>query len=406
MFSRSLPVLLFVALSLSACGRKEPPQPPPSKTPAPIIDLQIQQRGPEILLQMSYPSVTLAGQPIEDLEAIEIWKTTRIISSFIEPEEGDLETATLGEEAEGEQPEEPAELEEPAEPETSLFSLPGAVDAAIVEESKEELIVIAEADFAAAAQLAWTLRGAELDAAVVGDKLFMRMPIEETLPAGTEETVLVLGARALASLGRPSSFSNLVKLLPRTPPLAPDDLVVEPTPLGIQVDWQAREDEIGYRVYRRNANVRDFGDPLSSPRRGTTTYLDTTAEFGRRYIYTVTSVVSKKPVVESAIAAEHEVHYLDRFPPARPRDVVALPETGRVRLLWKPSTSEDTEGYWIYRRDPGETTFRVINTDLVVGSEYLDRDLIQGQLYSYYILAIDAEENQSEPSETIEVRVP
>ena len=48
----------------------------------------------------------------------------------------------------------------------------------------------------------------------------------------------------------------------------------------------------------------------------------------------------------------------------------------------------------------------MINTDLVVGSEYLDRDLIQGQLYSYYILAIDGEENQSGPSETIEVRVP
>lgn len=403
MFSRRLPVLLLVVFTLSACGRKEPPQPPPSKTPAPIVDLQIQQRGPEILLQMSYPSVTLAGQPIEELESIEIWKATRIIPSFIEPEVPDLETTISGEETEVEEPVEP---EEPAEPETSLFSLPGAVDAVTEEESKEELITVGHADFAAAAELAWTLRGAELDSTVVGDKLIMRIPIEETLPTSTEETVLVIGARALANQGRPSPFSNLVKLLPRTPPLAPEDLVVESSPLGIQVEWQAREDEVGYNVYRRNANVRDFGEPLSSPRRGTTDFLDTTAEFGRRYIYTVTSIISKKPLVESAVAAEHEVHYLDRFPPAIPRDVVALPETGRVRLLWKPSTSEDTEGYWIYRQDPGETSFRVINTDLVVGSEYLDRDLIQGQLYSYYILAIDGEENQSGPSETIEVRVP
>lgn len=356
---------------------------------------------------MAYPSVTLGGLPIEDLEAIEIWKTTRIIPSFVEPEMVDLETATLGEETDQpEEPGEPEEPEEPAEPETSLFSLPGAAEAAAEEESKEALVTVAEPDFAASAQLAWTLLGAELDSAVVGDKLLMRIPVEETLPAGTEETVLVFGARAVASLGRPSPFSNLVKLVPRTPPSAPEDLVVESTPRGIQVQWQASEDEIGYRVYRRNANVRDFGEPLSSPRRGDTTYLDTTAEFGRRYIYTVTSIVSKDPLVESAIAAEHEVNYQDRFPPATPRDVVALPEAGRVRLLWRPSTSEDEEGYWIYRQDPGATTFQVINSELVVGSEYLDRDLIQGQLYRYYILAVDAKDNQSQPSEEIEVRVP
>ena len=401
MFCRRPSTLLLALLALAACGRKEPPLPPPSKTPAPIMDLQVQQRGQELLLQMTYPSVTLGGLPIESLEAIEIWKLARIITSFDEPVSEELE----GEPAEGEiEAEEPETPEEPTEPEASLFSLPGMV-AEDRGESKESLITVGQQDFAAAAELAWTLRGPELDAAVVGNKLLMRIPIDETLPDTTEDTVLVLGARALASLGKPSPYSNLVKLFPRTPPAAPEDLVVEPTPQGIQVEWQEGEDEIEYRVYRRNANVKDFGEPLASPKRGTTSYVDTTAEFGRRYIYTVTSVVSKKPLVESAIAAEHEVNYQDRFPPAIPRDVVALPETGRVRLLWKPSTSEDTEGYWIYRLAPGES-FRAINEELVVGSEFLDRDVIQGQLYRYYILAVDGRGNQSQPSAEVEVRVP
>jgi predicted small lipoprotein YifL len=86
MCSRKLTLWLLVAILIPACGRKEPPQPPPSKTPAPLNDLQIQQRGPEILLQMSYPSITLSGLPIEDLEAIEIWKTIRIVPSFAETE--------------------------------------------------------------------------------------------------------------------------------------------------------------------------------------------------------------------------------------------------------------------------------------------------------------------------------
>jgi predicted small lipoprotein YifL len=402
MFSRRLAAAILLTLVLPACGRKEPPQPPPSKTPAPINDLTIQQRGREILLQMTYPSVTLGGLPIEELQAIEIWKMDRILSPFVEPEVVAEEIAAEDEEEAVDELEEPVE---PAEPESSLFSLPGTVGQDAGEKSKESLVVVGQQDFAAAAQLAWTIRGADLDAAVVGDKLIVRLPIDETLLESTEETVMVLGSRALASQGRPSPFSNLVKLLPRTPPAAPEDLVVESTPQGVQVEWQAAADEIGYRVYRRNANVRDFGEPLASPKAATTTHLDTTAEFGRRYIYTVTSVVSEKPLVESAVAAEHEVHYQDRFPPAIPLDVVALPETGRVRLLWQPSTSEDTEGYWIYRLDPGGS-FQAINSELVVGSEYLDRDVIQGQTYRYYLLAVDANGNQSEPSKEIEVRVP
>lgn len=405
MFSRKLAALMLISLLLPACGRKEPPQPPPSKTPAPINDLKIQQRGREILLQMTYPSVTLGGLPIEELQAIEIWKMDRILSPFIEPEALEQEVSAEDAEIAVDDLEEPAEPAEPAEPEASLFSLPGTVGDDAAEESKESLVSVGQQDFAAVAELAWTIRGAELDAAVVGDKLVIRLPIDESLVESSEETVIVLGSRALASQGRPSPFSNLVKLLPRTPPAAPVDLVVESTPRGVQVEWQAAADEIGYRVYRRNANVRDFGEPLASPKAATTTHLDTTAEFGRRYIYTVTSVASEKPLVESAVAAEHEVHYQDRFPPAIPLDVVALPETGRVRLLWKPSTSEDTEGYWIYRLDPGDS-YRAINSELVVGSEYLDRDVIQGQTYSYYLLAVDGKGNQSEPSEEIEVRVP
>ena len=120
---------------------------------------------------------------------------------------------------------------------------------------------------------------------------------------------------------------------------------------------------------------------------------------------TVTSVGNLDPLVESAIAAEHEVNYRDRFPPAAPTEVVALPETGRVRLLWQPSVSPDTQGYWIYRKDPGGQ-FQAINSELVVGSEYLDSDLPSGVVYQYYLLAIDAKGNESEASEEIEVRVP
>ena len=119
----------------------------------------------------------------------------------------------------------------------------------------------------------------------------------------------------------------------------------------------------------------------------------------------MTSISSREPLVESAISTEHEVNYEDRFPPAVPSEVVALAEPGRVRLLWEASISEDTQGYWIYRKDPGEQ-FKAINEELVLGSEYLDADLASGLLYRYTILAVDDRGNMSEASEEIEVRVP
>lgn len=408
MYSRKLIPVLLVAALVSACGRKEPPKPPPSKIPAPIADLEIQQRGQEIILAMSYPSVTLSGLPIAELQAIEIWQMSRFISSFAEPTDSGLEAA--GSETQAPVDEEPA-VEEPAveaeaeEPEASLFSLPTTLAGDEEEGPSESLIDIKGRDFAAVARLTWALQGADIDSAVVGDRLIIKIPLEEVITGGDEEEILVFAARSLADKKRASPFSNLVKLFPRTPPVAPAGLSVEPTPNGVQVDWEINDEALGYRVYRRNAKVRDYAEPLYKAREGLSSYIDRTAIFGDRYIYTVTSVGNLEPVVESAIAAEHEVNYKDRFPPAMPTEIVALPETGRVRLLWQASSSTDTQGYWIYRQDPGGS-FQAVNAELVVGSEYLDRDLASGLTYRYYILAVDAKGNLSEASAEVEVRVP
>ena len=406
MYSRKLLLPLLVVAVMSACGRKEPPKPPPSKIPAPISDLELQQRGQEVLLTMSYPSVTLGGLPIEELEAIEIWQVSRILSSLAVPEE-EAEAAGEGEAEPAEEPEaEVPAAEEVDEPETSLFSLPSVTETEEDEESKEDLIEVRGRDFAALAKLAWRIEGPEIDSAVVGNQLVVKVPLDEVTSAGIgEEEILVFGARLLAGRKRVSPFSNLVKLFPRVPPPPPEDLTIEATPDGVQIDWQISDEALGYRVYRRQARVRDYPEPIYKAREGLGSYLDRSAVFGERYIYTVTSVGNLDPLVESAVGAEHEVNYKDRFPPDSPSEVVALPETGRVRLLWQASASTDAQGYWIYRQDPGGS-FEAINSELIVGSEYLDRDVASGLIYRYYLLAVDGKGNLSEASEEIEVRVP
>ena len=65
--------LLLLAGTLVACGNKKPPTPPASKVPAPPRDLTIQQRGNEFILRLSYPTMTMGGALLEEVEAIEIW---------------------------------------------------------------------------------------------------------------------------------------------------------------------------------------------------------------------------------------------------------------------------------------------------------------------------------------------
>ena len=414
MFSRNLIALLVTATLLLGCGRKEPPKPPPSKIPAPINNLTVQQRGQEILLRMSFPTITIGGLPIENVETIEIWEMKRIIPTFLDLEsdvdetedapEGDTATEEVAvEEAEPIPEEEEDATEEEA---AGLFRLPEDALEEELEESKEAMIQADPREFAGAATLRWTLRGTELDSAVFGDQILVRIPVEE-IPEGesAEETVLVLASRSLAGGRLVSPFSNLVKLLPREPPTAPSSLAVEAQPRGIEVSWEGGDGRKGYRIYRRLANVRDYGLPLFSASVDAERYLDASALFDQRYIYTVTSVSSTEPVVESAIAAEQEVHYQDRFPPTSPRDPVVLPESGRIRLLWEPSPEEDVKGYEIYRQGP-EGEYERITPELVLGSEYLDRNLPGGLTYRYFIVAVDATGNQSEASEVIEARVP
>ena len=85
--------------------------------------------------------------------------------------------------------------------------------------------------------------------------------------------------------------------------------------------------------------------------------------------------------------------------------MTALPATGQVRLLWEVSTSEDVAGYRVYRQDPGGE-FLLVTPEAVAGSEYLDQELAGGQLYAYYIVAVDGADNPSDPSATVEARVP
>jgi fibronectin type 3 domain-containing protein len=210
--------------------------------------------------------------------------------------------------------------------------------------------------------------------------------------------------RTVAEGGEASAWSNIAALVPQAPPPPPTALAVEPRARGIELSWQAAgSGSAGFAVYRRPAASRSYGEPIATLPADARKHLDESASYGERYIYTVTALGSQQPRVESAFGEEREVGYEDRFAPAPPDDLVALPQEGGVSLVWQPSPDSDAVGYIVYRQDPGGE-FRRVTPQPASDLKYADTGLTAGLAFRYHVTAVDAAGNEGPPTDTVEAR--
>jgi hypothetical protein len=79
-----------------------------------------------------------------------------------------------------------------------------------------------------------------------------------------------------------------------------------------------------------------------------------------------------------------------------------------VSLNWSaPTNSTDpVAGYNIYRATGSTSSYQLLNTSVTVPTTYIDTSVQSGSSYSYYVESVDAQGNQSVPSNTFNVSVP
>jgi hypothetical protein len=271
---------------------------------------------------------------------------------------------------------------------------------------KSSFIAATAKDFNRDAELVLTVETDDIPGVVVGDRIVLRVPLPPRVDEGPEIGYL-FGAKVFSLNGKPSDLSNTVALLPEDVPAAPRDVTVEAQAEGVLINWATDEEpKGGFRIYRRDAQSRTYGDAIAVLPGPFYTYFDRQAIFGARYIYGITTVASTTPLLESDISSEHEVDYQDRFGPAVPGGLVAFPEAGRVRLLWTPVANPDLAGYAIRRRASLEDEPQELTDELVTRSQYLDETVSTGQTWFYTVVAVDLLDNRSEPGAEIQVRVP
>lgn len=337
-------LLITVGSVLTGCGKQGPPLPPLRNIPLRTMDLTLRQEGPFLVLGMTYPSSTTSGMALGGVDAVELFALTKAAAS------------------------------------------------------EDLLPEVDPREFEVGATTLLTLRGADLDAAITGDRIQWRLPLAEPLPA--EKIAQFFAVRTVKG-EEVSDSSNRVGLIAIEPPTPPSKLEARPTAAGIELSWENAEDTAAFDIFRREAQNRGYEEEALARVPGEErAYVDQSAAFGHRYIYTVRTVAQTEPLIYSAEAGEQEVDYEDRFAPPLPSNFVALPEVGSVRLRWDPSPAADVLGYILYRRDPGRD-FRRITDEPVRGVEHIDRGLAHGLSYSYRLRVVDQAGNESALSDPI-----
>jgi len=250
------------------------------------------------------------------------------------------------------------------------------------------------------------LKGAEVGAATQGDRIVVDLPIPEPFPERAE--VHYFTVKTLGPHGDASGYSNQVVILPRPAPAPPANTKIMARTEGVELTWAEPSGAlgpggiVGYNIYRRDSQAKGFGPAIHASGGTDRSYVDTTAHYGQSYIYVVTAVARRNPVIESSIKTESEIKFLDRFAPPAPKEPVALVESGRVRLVWRGSEAPDLAGYKVYRlevRRKGAGEPELLTATPITDVQYTDSKVRAGGSYTYRITAVDQAGNESEPAE-------
>jgi hypothetical protein len=379
---------LLVLAAAWGCGKRGDPLPPLARTPQPVKDLALAQRGPELEIRYTAPRTTTGGARLE-LHEVEIL-TARA--------EGDFAKTAL---VEGRKvaPGETVSVTQPLPPAGTRVRVAARA--------------VAGGDRSALSPIATLLvqappsPPADLAARLTPDEVILTWtgtvpsppPTPVPSPAASPAAPAPPGASPAASASPVPSASPLPAsspspapspVPPAKPPAAAAPTPKPPTP--------------GFRVFRRDP-VASYEAPMNPVPITTNAFADRTVGTGPRWCYVVRAAASVEPVTESVPSNEVCVDIKDVAPPAAPVGVATLVGADAVELSWSPSAEPDLAGYRIYRAPEGGTPARVAE---VPGGQVTWRDAApaRGGLHLYTVTAYDQAGNESPPSKPAEGHLP
>lgn len=223
-----------------------------------------------------------------------------------------------------------------------------------------------------------------------------------TFPAaewvGKDVTVAV---RTTGPTGRSSGWSNIENVAVVAAPPQPAKPHAESTAAGVRLEWQGPAGD--YRIFRRAADEADFARAGAA---GALSWTDTTAEYGKAYVYVVQRVekVGGGREAESELSDAVPITPRDTFAPAAPANVRAAVGAASVELAWDPNAEADLASYQVYRAVAGGEFERV--AEGLQLPAWSDRKVESGKVYRYAVTAVDQVANEGARSAVVEATIP
>ena len=210
----------------------------------------------------------------------------------------------------------------------------------------------------------------------------------------TGKTVVV-GVNVHGPQGRSAGWSNFVVVPVVSPLPKPQGLEATDAADAIALDWHAAAGE--FRIYRKTLGDASFvllGSVTRPP------YADAAIEYGKSYQYYVeTTEKTGETVALSEPSEEVTFKPVDKFAPAVPAEVAAVPGARRIELVWARNVEKDFAGYRVYRN--GQRL-----ADNLTAPSFSDQSVQPGTKYQYQISAFDATGNESAKSPVAEAEIP
>lgn len=185
-----------------------------------------------------------------------------------------------------------------------------------------------------------------------------------------------------------------VPVVPALP--KPESLVASNAPDAVHLEWHAGAPE--FRIFRKLPDQTDWGPEIGTSKQPS--YTDSTIEYGKSYDYMVQSIEKNGATyTESELSEPISFKPIDKFPPAVPTGLSAVPGSRSIELVWERNTEKDFAGYRVYRDG------KMIAQGLT-GPVFSDRDVKPGTKYRYEVSALDNAGNESAKSAPAEAVIP
>jgi hypothetical protein len=368
---------LVLALTLAACGKRGEPHPPVPVVPQATTDLVVTQRGEDVVLTWTYPSLTTAGRSLGRFDRLIVYR----YDESLPPAIAGQAPANL----------EPGTGADDIAPQILLF---------------DKVPPLSPRQFTQLRQGIATLRSGDLPSRTAGATLIFVDTPPRRSDGGAPLRLSYAVVTELADAE--SDLSNIATIVPLDPPGVPRDLRATAEPEGVVVSWERPAEEaqlVGYNVYRISGDLppQPLDRPVSPSPVRETTFRDV-PPYGS-YRYAVAAVASAgPPLVQGAAAVTGPVEFRDVVAPPAPTAVNALAEEDAIQVVWDGPEAADLAGYHVYRESGGRR--ERLTAEPVTVTFYRDEAVARGARYLYLVSSVDALGNESAPVAAPEVLLP